>query len=261
MPTHEHAWKDTAVTHFQRWADHYDRDIINTLLFEPCYRRVLCQLRHWSRRGLENIRMLDVGCGTGSLAVQCLRRHSQVESVVGLDMSENMIAKARDKAERLRLDGRVCFVIGDAEQLQFEDNSFDVVTCCNSFHHYPHQDRAVAEMFRVLAPGGRIILIDGCRDDPVGYFIFDVCVARAEQHVHHCSAERFAGLLTGVGFDRIKQQVFGFCPPAVMNVGHAQKQETNRPDPTPLRTGDYACRHQKISKSEHDSAQSSTLTD
>jgi len=215
----EHIWKQTAHRHFHRWAEHYDRDIINMLLFKPCYRRVQSEVRHWVRRGLKEIRVLDVGCGTGSLAVWYLSGMPEVASIVGLDMSENMIAKAREKASRFPLGGKVSFTLGDAENLPFADNSFDIVTCCNSFHHYPHQEQAVGEMHRVLADRGRLMLVDGFRDSPIGFFIFDICVARVENHVLHCSARRFKELMTKAGFHDIKQQVFGVCPPAILNTG------------------------------------------
>ena len=84
-------------------------------------------------------------------------------------------------------------VQGDSERLPFAEGSFDFVTCANSFHHYPHQDRAVAEMHRVLKPGGRLMIVDGYRDAPWGWFIYDVCVAGIENAVHHASSRRMRG--------------------------------------------------------------------
>jgi len=213
-----HLWKDTAHRHFQRWAHHYDRDLINFVLFNPTHRRVLAQLRHWQRRGLKGVNLLDVGCGTGNLLLRAARLPGLLARGAGLDMSDNMISYACAKIGRAGFDHVVHVVVGDAERLPFPDASFDVVTCCNSFHHYPHQDQAVGEMRRVLRPGGQVILVDGHRDDPLGYVIFDVCVARAEGHVRHCSAQRFRHLLAAVGFSPIRQQVFGICPPILCNV-------------------------------------------
>jgi ubiquinone/menaquinone biosynthesis C-methylase UbiE len=210
-------WKKTAISHFGRWADHYDRDIINILLFEPSYRRVTTQLRQWRREGCAIARILDIGCGTGSLAISHLAEMAGVNSIAGLDMSDKMISIASGKAAALRLDGRVQFLIGDSEHLPFADNSFDVITCCNSFHHYPHQQRAILEMRRVLAPDGRVIIVDGSREDPLGYFIFEVCVARAEKHVHHCAAKRFKMMLNRAGLGDIRQQVVNVCPPILIN--------------------------------------------
>ena len=214
----KHIWKEASIKHFERWSNHYDRDIINILLFIPSYRRVLGRLRHWLRRGIRCENILDIGCGTGSLAMMVLRQNPTVKKFVGLDMSENMIEHALAKRQRLGLQEKVDFVVGDAEHLPFDDNSFDVVTCCNSFHHYPHQDIAVAQIRRVLKPGGRAIIIDGSRDDPIGHFIFDICVTRVEKHVHHCSAARFGRLLEDADFRQIDQRLFGVCPPAIMNV-------------------------------------------
>ena len=183
----------------------------------------MVQLRHWIRRGLTSVRLLDVGCGTGSLIIQTLQLGSDLKHAAGLDMSDNMIEYAREKTRDLKLEKRISFQVGDAEHLPFADNAFDVVTCCNSFHHYPHQDRAVREMHRVLDHNGRLILIDGYRDDPIGFFIFDVCVERVEKLVHHCSAKRFEMLLRQAGMLDITQQVFGICPPAIMNMARAHK--------------------------------------
>ena len=222
---HQHLWKQAAQEHFHRWAEHYDQDVINILLFRPSYQRVLAQLRQWQRRGRKHLRILDVGCGTGSLMMLCLQLQppALVDTVVGLDMSENMIAKARQKIALSHHSKRSHLTIGDAEHLPFEGDSFDVVTCCNSFHHYPHKDRAVSEMYRVLRPNGNLILIDGARDEPFGYFIFEICVAHVENHVHHCTRREFHNLLTQVGFVDIFQNVFGVCPPALMNVARVQK--------------------------------------
>ncbi len=74
---------------------------------------------------------------------------------VGLDLSPEMIRMAKGK----QIEGAE-FVIGSADRLPFPDGSFDVVTCSQSFHHYPYQDKAMAEVCRVLKPGGLYILSD-----------------------------------------------------------------------------------------------------
>jgi ubiquinone/menaquinone biosynthesis C-methylase UbiE len=82
-------------------------------------------------------------------------------SVVGVDLSGAMIDEAIELAAGL---GNVRFQRADAEALPFADDSFTAVLCSNSFHHYPEPARAVAEMARVLAPGGRIAIGDACAD-------------------------------------------------------------------------------------------------
>ena len=107
-------------------------------------------------------------CWTWAAGPACLHPRvrealPQVE-VCGVDLVSDMLRKGKP---RWRLDrGHVFPVRGDSERLPFESGSFDIVTCANSFHHYPRQDRAVAEMRRVLRPGGRLMIIDGYRDGP-----------------------------------------------------------------------------------------------
>ena len=76
-------------------------------------------------------RVLDLGCGTGALTAQVLEQDPR-RQVTGLDLSEQMLAQAR-----ARLGDRVKLIQGDSECLPFPDGSFDVVYCCDSFHHYP----------------------------------------------------------------------------------------------------------------------------
>ena len=122
-----------------------------------------------------------------------------------------MLAKGAERWKR-HADG-IFPVQADSERLPFAGGTFDVVTCANSFHHYPHQDRAVEEMRRVLKPGGRLLLVDGYRDRPWGWLIYDVCVAGIEGDVHHASARRFRELFEAAGFASVAQKVHpGFAP-------------------------------------------------
>ena len=115
-------------------------------------------------------------------------------------------------------------VQGDSERLPFPAGAFDVVTCANSFHHYPHQDGAVDEMHRVLKPGGRLILVDGCRDGPWGWFIYDVCVAGVEGDVLHASARRVRELFARGGFVETTQKVHRGLAPFLLTEGVARSQ-------------------------------------
>ncbi len=216
-------WKERSREHFRNWSENYDRDIINILLFKPSYQRVLACLRQWRRRGQNQLSLLDVGCGTGTLLLHCLHLAPNITKVTGLDMSEDMINIARQKLSPYMTDHNIDLHNGDAEHLPFADNRFDVVTCCNSFHHYPDKLTALREMRRVLRPGGHIIVIDGSPDNLFGYMIFEVGVAYVEKHVHHCDSGEFKELLTRAGFSDIHQNNFGICPPALLNVANANK--------------------------------------
>lgn len=98
--------------------------------------------------------LLDAGCGTGMM-LSMLQRDCPGKHYTGIDLSEKMIETARKK----KLDG-VRFVTGDCENLPFEKNSFDVVTCSMSFHHYPNPEKFFQSLHQVLRPGGRFILRD-----------------------------------------------------------------------------------------------------
>ena len=98
-------------------------------------------------------KLLDVGCGTGFL-LEMLSQQKAAQ-YCGLDLSPEMIRAAEKKT----IPGTE-YTVGSAEALPYADDSFDVVTCSQSFHHYPHPEKAMAEVWRVLKPGGIYILSD-----------------------------------------------------------------------------------------------------
>jgi ubiquinone/menaquinone biosynthesis C-methylase UbiE len=104
--------------------------------------------------------VLDVGCGTGTLAIAAKRRVGPAGSVYGIDASPAMIARAIKKAKKAGTD--VTFDNGLAESLPFADARFDVVLSTVMLHHLPRQlrERGVREMRRVLRPGGRLLAVD-----------------------------------------------------------------------------------------------------
>jgi ubiquinone/menaquinone biosynthesis C-methylase UbiE len=100
--------------------------------------------------------VLDLGCGTGINLLEVARVLGDCSRLHGVDLAPGMIAEARRKAA----DEGVCavFEVGDAQGLSFEDESFDLVICNSVYHWFPDRQRAVAEMSRVLRPGGQVLL-------------------------------------------------------------------------------------------------------
>ena len=104
---------------------------------------------------IEGRRVLDVGCGRGG-AVHVLTHFFAPASVTGLDLSPAAIAFCR----RAHRDPRVQFELGDAEQLPFANDSFDVVINIESSHTYPNIQSFYNEVLRVLVPGGHFLYTD-----------------------------------------------------------------------------------------------------
>ena len=105
-------------------------------------------------RASEGGRVLDVGCGTGGAARALAASVPEVEQVVGIDISETMVAEARARTEGSAAP--VEFVLGDAHNLPFPDESFDAAYSLRVFEIIGDPRRALSEMARVLRPRGRL---------------------------------------------------------------------------------------------------------
>ena len=101
-------------------------------------------------------RVLDVACGTGTIAFRCARAVGPGGRVTGVDLSGRMIEEAARRARALRVRN-VAFVREDAEALALPDASVDAVVCAFGLMYVPDPGRAMAEMVRVLRPGGRVV--------------------------------------------------------------------------------------------------------
>ncbi|HLO18132.1 MAG TPA: class I SAM-dependent methyltransferase, partial [Anaerolineales bacterium] len=104
--------------------------------------------------------VLDVGCGTGTLALEVARRVGARGRVIGIDPGENQIARARSKAKRRNFPAE--FQAGVIEHLDFPDQTFDVVLSTIMMHHLSDtlKRQGLAEIARVLKPGGRLVIAD-----------------------------------------------------------------------------------------------------
>jgi ubiquinone/menaquinone biosynthesis C-methylase UbiE len=143
---------------------------------------------------LQGERVLDVGCGTGVLLERLVDRYPDSQ-LTGVDLSPAMVAQARR-----RLPERVTLDVADAEALPFPDHSFDLVFSVSSFHFWPAPELALADLRRVLRPGGRLVITDWCDE----YLACRICdrilrlVNRAHQRIYGRS--ECATLLTGADF-------------------------------------------------------------
>src|ERR671910_993955 len=104
-------------------------------------------------------RVLDLGSGAGTDSLVAAQMVAPGGHVTGIDMTPEMLAKARAAAEEMGA-GNVDFVEGEAERLPFADGSFDVVISNGVIDLIPDKDAVFGELLRVLKPGGRIQLAD-----------------------------------------------------------------------------------------------------
>lgn len=141
---------------FNKQAPVYDDT--NTILYSK-YGKISCENIFEFLKDKEYTKLLDIGCGTGYL-IDMLSKDYNAE-FTGLDLSPEMIKQANNKKIK-----NAIFVEGRSDEIPFDDNTFDIITCSQSFHHYPDTDKAMQEAKRVLKPGGLYVL----SDTGVGFF-------------------------------------------------------------------------------------------
>lgn len=179
--------------------------------------------------------VLDMACGTGDLT-QAFARMTKASEIVGGDFTPEMLDLARHKQERLadRDKGRIEYVAADAMNLQFEDNRFDVISIAFGIRNVQRPDAALAEFYRVLKPGGRLVILefDKPRFPPMRWFNDFYCgqvmprtatwISRDRSGAYRylpksvsgfMDRDELAGAMGTAGFGSIRQKVLtmGIC--------------------------------------------------
>lgn len=135
---------------FNKQAPVYDDT--NTILYSK-YGKISCENIFEFLKDKKYTKLLDIGCGTGYLIDMLAKVHEA--EYTGVDLSPEMIKQANNKKIK-----NAKFIEGRSDEIPFDDNTFDIITCSQSFHHYPDTDKAMQEAKRVLKPGGLYILSD-----------------------------------------------------------------------------------------------------
>lgn len=148
-------YKNLSKSAFNVQANTYDVDK-NGKHARGQYKYVLNELQQ-----LDFQKILDVGCGTGEILKSITERYSFAQ-LYGLDISEEMLKQANDK-----LKGTATLILGDAENITLETNSFDLLLCTDSFHHYPNPQQAISEFYRVLKHGKFLLIADYWKPFPI----------------------------------------------------------------------------------------------
>jgi ubiquinone/menaquinone biosynthesis C-methylase UbiE len=137
------------------------------------------------RSGIRSGRVLDIGTGSGRLAIELAKARGCSFDIVGLDVSENMLIKARENARQAGVGNKIRFVLGNADALPFADRSFDLVISYASLHHWFQPVKVFNESYRVAGPQGRVIIRDNQRvnDNPFwGAFIWTLSRFMNKRH-------------------------------------------------------------------------------
>lgn len=136
----------------EKWESVYRRNPLQDKLNDRIMNRIMARL------GLEpNALLLDAGCGTGDHSIGIVRRGFRC---VGVDISENVLAKARKNVARHALETKVEFRCESLENLSFSDSTFDAVYCRGVLMHIPSWEKAIFNLCRVLKPGGKIVIME-----------------------------------------------------------------------------------------------------
>jgi len=214
-------FREQAVDEFDKWSEDYDRPgFFQRHLFIPTEDHIINDLKQ-TEKSDSAFRLIDIGCGTGKL----IRRIAEAfpkATFVGCDVAPGMIRVATEKVSDKE---RIQFIVAEASQkLGFPDSSFDYVTCCHSFHHYPDQPGALREFARLLKPEGKLFFVDS----DINCFWGD-CMHRwiigiyEKLQVKHYKAPKLRELFEENGFQVIRQDRRGKWVPWMMTVAVPKK--------------------------------------
>jgi demethylmenaquinone methyltransferase/2-methoxy-6-polyprenyl-1,4-benzoquinol methylase len=148
---------------FQSVAQKYD--VMNDLMSFGIHRL-------WKRYTIDcsgvrsGMRVLDIAGGTGDLTEQFSRRVGPTGEVVLADINDAMLAVGRDKLRNRGIVGNVRYVQANAEELPFADDSFDIITIAFGLRNVTDKQKALESMFRVLKPGGRLLVLEFSKPQP-----------------------------------------------------------------------------------------------
>jgi demethylmenaquinone methyltransferase / 2-methoxy-6-polyprenyl-1,4-benzoquinol methylase len=124
----------------------------------------------WRNRAIQHLKtldpkqILDIATGTADLAITAAKKLAPKE-IVGVDISNKMLDIGRTKLKVKGLDQLIRLETGDSEHLRFDDNSFDAVTVAFGVRNFENLEKGLAEMLRVLRPGGKVVILEFSRPD------------------------------------------------------------------------------------------------
>ncbi|NYS26593.1 bifunctional demethylmenaquinone methyltransferase/2-methoxy-6-polyprenyl-1,4-benzoquinol methylase UbiE [Rhodobacteraceae bacterium 2376] len=206
---------------FSRVASKYD--VMNDLMSGGIHRIWKDAMMDWlaPRPGQ---RLLDVAGGTGDIAFRFLGRAGAGAQATVLDLTESMLIEGQQRAEAANMAHALDWIVGDAMALPFADNSFDVYTISFGIRNVTRIEDALAEAFRVLRPGGRLMVLEFSQvpvpmlQKAYDLYSFNVIPAMGQavagdrdsyQYLVESirrfpDQERFAAMIRDAGFEQVK---------------------------------------------------------
>jgi demethylmenaquinone methyltransferase/2-methoxy-6-polyprenyl-1,4-benzoquinol methylase len=159
-------YKNSAETKKSQIAEMFDNiahkyDFLNHFLslnIDKIWRRKAINLLKYSNPKL----ILDVASGTGDLALEAARI-LKPQHIVGIDISEGMLAVGRKKIDKKNLTKIIQLQTGDSENIEFSENHFDAVMAAFGVRNFENLEKGLSEMYRVLKPGGEIVILEFSR--------------------------------------------------------------------------------------------------
>jgi len=210
---------------FHHVADRYD--LMNDLMSAGVHRLwkdALVNELAPPRTGSRPYRVLDMAGGTGDIGERIINRSVGYAEVVVSDINADMLRVGAERAKTWRYPAQVSFVEANAEELPFEDNSFDAYTIAFGIRNVPRVQKALNEAHRVLKRGGRILVLEFSQVDVPGldaiYRLYSdrvippmgrVVTGDSQPYQYFVESIRkfpapqaFESMLTGAGFKRVK---------------------------------------------------------
>ncbi len=126
----------------------------------------------WRKKALKQLKeinpssILDVATGTADVAILA-QKILHPKKIIGIDISEGMLDVGRKKIAKLGLEKDIELLLGDSEAIKFEDNTFDAVTVAFGVRNFQHLEKGLAEIKRVLRPGGKLVVLEFSKPDSI----------------------------------------------------------------------------------------------
>ncbi len=199
-------YKKLTIKEFSKAADIYETDCAG--IYEICKNDYPYISEELEKE--EYTDLLDCGCGTGPM-ISLLYEKDSSKNYTGIDITPKMIEVGKSK----KLKG-VNWVVGDCENLPFNESTFDVIICSNSFHHYPNPQAFFNSVKRVLRPGGKLILQDYTASKPMLWLMNHTEIPLANLVGH--------GDVKAYSLDEIKK----FCKTAGLKIEKLEKAKKFR---------------------------------